>query len=309
MPIPNIASFFGYLFRKKTRVALDHQAMDEMCWRDRLALPRGLEIEWLGTSGFALRCDGHTVLIDPYVTRVPLSSVVTRRRVAPDTARISQYLGQADAVLIGHAHFDHALDTPAIAQATGCTVYGSRSTAALLDLYDLGDQRVLVEPYTVYEIGPFEVTFVPSLHSKLVLGLTVPYRGDISCEHFDDLTPNAYRCGDVYGIHIRVAGISLYHQGSAELIEDAIRHSDIDIFLAGIAGRGYTRNYLGRILPILSPRVIVPHHFDDFFKPLDAPLEMSFNVNLAGFIDEVKAVSSEFQIAIPQRLTTLSNSS
>ena len=69
-------------------------------------------------------------------------------------------------LLLGHTHFDHALDAPAIARRDGCNVYGSGSVARLLGVHGLGNQAVVVEPYRTYEIGPFTVTFVPSRHSK-----------------------------------------------------------------------------------------------------------------------------------------------
>ena len=315
MAISRVGSFLEFLFRRKRRIAREHQIADELSWHRQLQLPPGLQLTWLGTSGFALEYQGHTVLIDPYTTRVPLSSVVRRRKVAPvpdlaapagmAAADSERWFARADAILIGHSHFDHAMDTPTIARMSGARVYGSRSTDALMRAYGLGEQSELVEPYKVYPVGPFELSFVPSVHSKLVLGLTVPYRGDISCEHFDELTAPAYKCGDVFGILIRVAGVTLYHQGSADLIDDARHPEDVDIFLAGIAGRAFARDYVGRILGKLSPRVIVPHHFDDFFKPLDAPLEFSFNVNLCGFVDEVAAVSRDFTVAVPTRLRTI----
>jgi L-ascorbate metabolism protein UlaG (beta-lactamase superfamily) len=156
---------------------------------------------------------------------------------------------------------------------------------------------VAVQPDRRYELGPFTVTFVPSVHSKLLLGLAVPFDGELTCEHLDGLSPAAYRCGQVWGIHIEVAGMTFYHQGSANLIDDAIRHSGVDVFLAGIAGRGFTRDYWARILPRLQPRTIVASHFDDFFRPIDAPMGYSMNVNLAAFPEEVAAVSNDFAVA------------
>ncbi len=102
------------------------------------------------------------------------------------------------------------------------------------------------------------VSFTPSLHSKLILGLAVPFAGELTCEHLDALTPGAYRCGQTYGIHVEVAGASFYHQGSANLIDDAIRVRGVDYFLAGVAGRGFTERYWERILTRLEPRTIVP---------------------------------------------------
>ena len=52
--------------------------------------------------------------------------------------------------------------------------------------------------------------------------------------------PGAYKCGAVYGIRIEVAGISIYHQGSADLDDEALGSDPVDVFLAGVAGRSVT---------------------------------------------------------------------
>src|SRR5690606_7392345 len=105
-----------------------------------------------------------------------------------------------------------------------------------------------VEAHRTYEVGPFEITFVPSVHSKLVLGRSVPSDGEITCEHVDGLTAQAYRCGQVWGIQIEVAGRTFYHQGSADLIDDELTRREVDVFLCGVAGRQVTERYLPRIL-------------------------------------------------------------
>lgn len=268
-------------------------------------LPRGLSLQWLGTAGFRLAYEGCVVYIDPYVTRVGWDDVLHRRTARPVAARIESYIESADAVLVGHTHFDHALDVPAISLATGCRAYGSTSLQQLMSLYGIVDRATVVEPHRVYEIGPFEVTFVPSLHSKLLLGLKVPADGEITCDSVDDLTPGAYCCGDVMGIHISVAGVTMYHQGSANLVDSEIRHRGVDFFLAGIAGRMFTPRYVERVLRRLEPRVVVPQHHDNFFRPLDAPMGFSFNVNFGGFVEDVEAVSRDFTVRALDLLQTV----
>jgi L-ascorbate metabolism protein UlaG (beta-lactamase superfamily) len=102
----------------------------------------------------------------------------------------------------------------------------------------------------------------------------------------------------VWGIHVEVAGTRFYHQGSADLIEGEIRDRGVDVFLCGIAGRRFTPRYVERIVRVLQPARIVPHHHDDFFRPLDAPSRWSFNVNLTGFADEVRRASRDLPIAM-----------
>ena len=265
-----------------------------------LELPPGLELEWLGVSGYRMSFEGKTLFIDPYLSRVPFGDLVRRRPTLPDPKALDRFVhapGEVVGVLVGHTHFDHAVDAPAIARRFGCKAYGSDSLVTLMGLHGLASSTVEVEPYRTYELGPFEVGFNPSVHSKLLLGLAVPYDGDLTCEHLDALTPGAYRCGQVWGISIEVAGVRFYHQGSANLIDDAVRENGVDVFLAGVAGRSFTEDYWRRILPRLDPKVVVPTHYDNFFRPLGQRLEFVSNVQLSSLPDEIGSVSADARLA------------
>jgi L-ascorbate metabolism protein UlaG (beta-lactamase superfamily) len=297
--VHHLASFARFAASRGQREHHDADAMRELA-RKPLALARGLELEWLGVAGYRLSYEGQTIYIDPYLSRVPLASVIRRTPAHADPSLHERFLrpaGRVVGVLVGHTHFDHAIDVPAIALRYECSAYGSSSLANLMGLHGLAERAVSVEPNRRYELGPFTVTFVPSLHSKLLLGFAVPFDGELTCEHLDALSPSAYKCGQVWGIHIEVAGTTFYHQGSANLIDEAVHSRGVDIFLAGIAGRSFTRDYWARILSRLQPHTIVASHFDDFFRPIDAAMGFSTNVNLAAVPDEVAAVSRDFTVA------------
>jgi L-ascorbate metabolism protein UlaG (beta-lactamase superfamily) len=138
-------------------------------------------------------------------------------------------------------------------------------------------------------------------HSKLLLGLKVPMAGELSCDHLDGLTPGAYKCGIVWGNRIEVAGVSLYHQGSADLDDDELRDEPVDVFLAGVAGRSVTPRYWERILPRLDPRVVVPTHYDDFFEPLGGG-DARWIASVGKVPDEVAAVSGSARVAALRRV-------
>ena len=91
--------------------------------------------------------------------------------------------------------------------------------------------------------------------------------------------------------------MSFYHQGSANLIDDAVRARGVDFFLAGVAGRGFTERYWDRIVRRLEPRTVIPTHFDGFFRPLGEPMGFTTNVNLARVPEEVARVSGDFAVA------------
>jgi L-ascorbate metabolism protein UlaG (beta-lactamase superfamily) len=301
-PVGHVGALLAYAATARRQHASDRTTARQLAWSG--GLPAGLELTWIGTAGFRLAYQGTVVWVDPYVTRLSLRDLLGRRVVRPSEAAIAAWIDRADAVLVGHTHFDHALDVPAIARRSGCRVYGSSSLAHLMALYGLAEQAVVVAPHRDHEVGPFRFRFVPSRHSKLQLGLAVPYAGELTCDHVDELTPQRYRCGQVWGIHIEVAGMRIYHQGSADLIEDEIRDRGVDLFLCGISGRRFTPRYVERIVRALQPARIVPTHYDDFFQPLsghgagsgDAP-RFSLNVNLTGFADEVHRVSRDLSIA------------
>ncbi len=294
--VPSTDSLRRSVERLRRGSSLDAAVQAELQWQGVTdVLPSGLELTWLGTAGFRLAVDGTVLLIDPYATRRDLATTVRRAPLLSDEALVRRHLGEADAVLVGHTHFDHAVDVPALARS-GAAVYGSTSARTLLGVHGLADRAVVVEPHQPIEIGPFTVTFVPSTHSKLALGLTVPQGGELTCDHIDGLWMGSYRCGQVWGIAIEVAGTTIYHQGSADVLDDEVRHHDIDVFLCGIAGRRWSPRYLERVLGLLRPRVVVPHHHDDFFRPLDAPMGFSLNVHLRSACEDLASIDSDVQV-------------
>jgi L-ascorbate metabolism protein UlaG (beta-lactamase superfamily) len=298
-PARYIADFARFAVSRDAQERADAQALREL-EAAAPAFPRGLEVQWLGVSGYRMTYEGHNLFIDPYVSRVPLAGLLRRRPAIPDPGLIDRHIGDPPnvvGVLVGHTHFDHAVDAPALARRFGCAAYGSGSLVQLMRLHGVGERAVEVEPYARYELGPFTVGFTPSLHSKLVLGLAVPFDGELTCDHLDALSPAAYRCGQVWGITIEVAGVTFYHQGSANLLDEAIRERGVDYFLAGVAGRGFTHDYWKRVLTRLQPHTIVPTHYDDFFRPLAQPMGFTTNVHLARVPDEIAAVSSDLQVA------------
>jgi L-ascorbate metabolism protein UlaG (beta-lactamase superfamily) len=308
-PLGHLRDLGRAQLRRRAARRDDAQALGEL-EAGSLRLPRGLELEWLGVSGYRISAEGKTLFVDPYLSRVPFGELLRRRAALPDPAALDRFVhapGEVVGVLVGHTHFDHAVDAPAIARRFGCKAYGSDSLLTLMGLHGLAEQTVEVKPYRAYELGPFEVSFTPSVHSKLLLGLAVPYDGDLTCEHLDALSPAAYRCGQVWGITIKVAGITFYHQGSANLIDEAVRERGVDVFLAGVAGRNFTDEYWQRIIPRLDPKVVVPTHYDNFFRPLGRPLEFVSDVRLSALPEEIGAVSSDLEIAALPRADTETN--
>lgn len=257
-----------------------------------------LRVTWLGTAGFRLEHEGTTILIDPYVTRASMWSCV-RGPLSSDARSVARFAPRADAIVAGHTHFDHVLDVPAIAKASGAKVFGSRSCARLCRLEGVEEDRVVDvethrgEPLRV-EVGPFELRFVPSVHSAFLLG-RVPFPGDISdCEQVP-LHTRDYRCGAVFGVDIRVAGRRIYHLGSADLLE-AYPERDVDLLLMCVAGWTTTERFCPRVMGALRPGAILLSHWDNFFSSMEAGAHALPAMQMPRLVDGLVAVDPSVSI-------------
>lgn len=230
-----------------------------------------VRVKWLGTAGFAITHGAHTILIDPYVTRASLARCIALP-LAPDPHAIRRYAPRADAIVVGHTHFDHVLDVPLIARLTGAKVFGSRSAATLCRAHGVAEDKVEdVEPTgeaIVREVGPFRLRFVPSAHSRFAFG-RVPFPGDIADCDDVALRTEQYRCGAVFGVEITVAGRTLYHLGSAELVDAKLEARNVDLLLMCVAGWTSSKDLPERVARKLSPAAVLLSHWDDFFRPMD----------------------------------------
>ena len=238
--------------------------------------PGDVRVRWLGTAGFAIEHQAHVLLVDPYVTRASLARCVAAP-LQPDRNAIRRFVPRADAIVAGHTHFDHVLDVPDIARATGARVFGSRSAATLCVARGVPSSQVEIvetEPgqgLAEREVGPFRLRFVPSAHSRLLLG-RVPAPGEIADCTDIPMRAEAYRCGAVFGVEIRVAGRTIYHLGSAELIDERVPVKNVDLLLLCVAGWTSSSRLPERVAHRLAPAAILLSHWDDFLRPLDQPL-------------------------------------
>ncbi|MEX2229938.1 MAG: MBL fold metallo-hydrolase [Dehalococcoidia bacterium] len=80
-------------------------------------------LDWLGCATFRLTVNGFVLFLDTYMDRVS---------TAPAVGLTSADVTEADALLIGHSHFDHVAGADVIAKRTGAKVIGSNETARLL---------------------------------------------------------------------------------------------------------------------------------------------------------------------------------
>jgi hypothetical protein len=255
----------------------------------RDATGSALSISWLGTAGHVLSSATTTVLIDPYVTRSRLTALATRRLGQDDKAIARWIPRRVDAVLCGHSHFDHLLDAPRIALLRSARIVGSRSTAAFARAAGVPEARIDVVPAEgrTLQIGDLEIQFVPSKHGRIVLG-QVPFPGEVTATPRVPARMWHYRMGGAFGVFVRAKTVSVYHNGSADLVDAELEGLRADVLIAGLAGRRGTRDYVGRLARSLQPRLVIPTHHDAFFAPLEQGLRLLPGIDVSGFVEDVR---------------------
>lgn len=228
-----------------------------------------LAVRWLGTAGFELRSAGATVLIDPFFSRPALARVLTRPLV-PDAAALDRYMRGVDAVFVGHSHYDHLLDAPAIARRTGARFFGSEASVRIARLAGVPADRLrALAAGAGVTVGDLEIRAIASSHSRLftqcLVGGAMPDHAHLPLRFFE------YKNDRVFGFRIAWRGRTVYHNGSADLDDGAARGEPVDLLLQCIAGWTVSPRLFERLGAALSPSAILPMHHDDYFRPLDAP--------------------------------------
>jgi L-ascorbate metabolism protein UlaG (beta-lactamase superfamily) len=265
-----------------------------------------LRIRWLGTAGHVIESSRTTILIDPYLTRSPIGKLVSSRLVPNEAAIRAAVPSKVDAVLCGHSHFDHLLDAPHIAKTTGAKLFGSSTTCAFARAEGVPEGQLIEVSERGFEgtVGDLEIRFVPSLHGRLLFG-RVPFPGFVSEPPRMPARAWHYRMGGAFGILVRGAGTSVYHNGSADLVDTAIEGERADVLLIGIAGRRATPNYVARLCGLLRPSLVMPTHHDAFFAPLDDGVRLLPGIDLEGFVSEVGGAAPKTQVITPRYRETV----
>jgi L-ascorbate metabolism protein UlaG (beta-lactamase superfamily) len=273
-----MASFYERIFpkwRKESRFRPEGTASED-----------DVKLTWLGTASFVVRTKTTTVLVDPYLTRVPLLGLPFSHE--PDERAIFSALpARVDAIVCGHSHYDHVADAPRIAKRTGALLVGSESTCAWGAAEGLDESRLVrvSQRGGTVTVGDVVIRLVPSRHGKALFH-RVPFPGSVEQAPRLPKPIWAYKMGGAFGVLLKTPGLSIYHNGSADLVDAELEGLSADVLLACLAGRRGTPSYLKRLVDHLSPGLVVPTHHDAFFAPLSRGVHLLPGIDLPGFLSE-----------------------
>jgi L-ascorbate metabolism protein UlaG (beta-lactamase superfamily) len=130
-------------------------------------MPEGdtVAIRWLGTSNYEVAYRGKVILMDTFYDRPA--------RTRPIGITVGQ-VKRADAILIGHAHFDHITDVAPVAAQTGAPVIGSAITSAAAQTLGVPAARTVTvrgDNTESFRFGDISVRPTHIVHSTIQAGL------------------------------------------------------------------------------------------------------------------------------------------
>lgn len=274
----------------------------------------GVRARYLGVTGWEIT-DGKThILIDPYLSRLPgppatggtagpgwPGKMSQDDRAVPDTAAIDRHIDHADYILLTHAHYVHALDTPYIARTRKAVIVGNESVANIARDYGVPDEQIVtIRGGEDFDFRTFSVRVFPSLHSQPP-GKNYFNSGSAPAGAKWPLRFRDFVEGGVYGFLIRMKGVQIVVFGSMNYIEREVTGLHPDVALVAAAPeRKEVFDYTGRLLRALDfPPLVVATHWDWSQLPFDASFDKQLKT-ADEFAVEVRAASPQSRVIIPR---------
>ena len=241
-----------------------------------------MEIQWLGTAGFRIQTRDTAFLIDPYLSRN--ADALPGQPLAPPD------LGPASFIFVSHGHFDHIMDLPVIAPASGAIVVCSPTAARTLEDMGLDPGRVRVVDRDGFEteFSGIRARAAYSRHIRFDLKLMVSTLFRIG-RRLSGILPlfTHFPCGQVLSWDFRAEGRRILFFGSGgstprEL--NRLKTDPVDVLLLPLQGHSDICAKALEYVKILDPDLVIPHHQDDFYPPV------SRTVDIGPFIESVRRV-------------------
>jgi L-ascorbate metabolism protein UlaG (beta-lactamase superfamily) len=236
-------------------------------------------VTWAGVTTLLVDGGESALLTDGFFSRPSLLEVGLRR-LSPSLPRIEGSLtrlgvDRLDAVLPVHTHFDHAMDSAVVAERTGARLVGGDSAVWIGKGGGLPDDRLLaVTPGEPASLGAFDVTLIKGHHCP-----PDRFPGTIDAPVVPPEKVSAYKCGEAWStlIRHRPTDRRLLAVGSAGFVKGALAGHRADVVYLGVGQLGlqperYLVDYWTETVRTVGARRVILIHWDDFFRPLHAPL-------------------------------------
>ncbi|MEV8440867.1 MBL fold metallo-hydrolase [Actinosynnema sp. NPDC051121] len=237
----------------------------------------GVSLRWLGVAGWELLFDGRRVLVDPYLSRLPVfgqdGKVIADYPLAVREELVDRHLGEKpELVLATHGHYDHLLEIPYVVREHGSRVIGTETHRHLLTAQGVpGDDVIVASGGEHLDFHGFTVQVIRSLHSQFgSYGYFAP--GTLTAPPPRPATISDLVEGGSLAYLVTVGDFSvLFLSGTANYVEREVQGLRPDVLVLGMSGHANVYDYTARALRATRPKLLVPSHHDDMVTQLDDP--------------------------------------
>lgn len=270
-----------------------------------------VEVTYLGAGGFLIRHRDETrginraIMTGPFFSNPGILRSLLGFPIAADPARITEFLppvGDVKAILVGHSHYDHLMDTIHVAEhsAPQAILYGNDTMVHIVNAVPALRSRVvsLESKAGDSEIkGQWEyladrrmrVMALRSEHAPQFLGVRA-FEGNVD-QDLATLPANAYgwKGGRTLAFLIDVLGadetplLRFHYQDAASTHPlgfpppiDTIGSRPVDVALLCVASFEEVSQYPEALIARLAPRHVVLAHWENFFSTRRPPPPLPF---------------------------------
>ena len=232
-----------------------------------------MKLQWLGTAGFRVETGDSSFLIDPYLSRNAQAKPL-------QTIKPGEISG-AGQIFITHGHFDHLYDVPAIMAAGSSVVYCSEISAATLlrEGADAGRVHAVTTDGYAIDFNGYRAEAFFSRHVKFDIPLVArtlwrigPGYRRLSSVH------RSYPVGQVLSWRFTINGYIMHHFGSGGSTPEELERlaaRPLDLLLVPLQGHTHICDIAFEYVRVLKPRMVIPHHQDDFYPPISTAVDVS----------------------------------
>ncbi|MFA5399314.1 MAG: MBL fold metallo-hydrolase [Dehalococcoidia bacterium] len=234
-----------------------------------------MRLQWLGTSGFKIETDEVSFLIDPYLARNALARPVQTLR--------PEDISDASQIFITHGHFDHVSEVPAIMAAGKSQAFCSETAASTLirDGADRDRIHAMASDGFSIDFGAYRAEAFFSRHVKFDIPLVVRTLWRIGpsgyCRISKTGISSSYPLGQVLSWRFTINGYIIHHFGSAGSTADELKRLSarpLDLLLVPLQGNTRICDIALEYVRVLKPRLVIPHHQDDFYPPISSAVDI-----------------------------------
>ena len=135
---------------------------------EKTATVEDVHLTWLGVTSFIVQYDDKVILLDAFFSRpkLGLDEGSSEAGIA-DFWKAMTIAGvtHLDAILIGHSHYDHAIDVGTVSLETGAQIYGSQTTCFIAQAQGVtADKCTVVDQGESFTVGAMTANVARTIH-------------------------------------------------------------------------------------------------------------------------------------------------